>query len=390
MLKSKSRIRYNQIGSNKVEDFVKEVFDGDVHVKRVLSLSNAVLGIITSASLSIALIGKGLAYAKGTLSKHGIKQVDRLLSNIKFNLELYFSFWVSKVIGQRLAVVVALDWTDFDADNHATIALYLVTKHGRATPLIWKTYDKSTLKNNRKQYEQNLLSEFKKYLPNNVSVTVVADRGFGYVEFYDFLDNLGFNYVIRFKSNIEVTNKEGETRLAKAWVPETGRAKKLLDSEVTQQGRNMPVVICVKEKKMKDCWTLASNCSNLKTREIINLYAKRWSIETKFRDQKNLRFGLGLYNVKISSSERRDRLLFLAAMSDFLLTVLGEASEALGYDRTLKANTVKYRTHSLFNQGLMLFDSIPNMPEERLKPLLMKFNQLLEKYKFNKEILSFC
>ncbi len=31
------------------------------------------------------------------------------------------------------------DWTEFDADNQSTIALYLVTKHGRATPLLWKT-----------------------------------------------------------------------------------------------------------------------------------------------------------------------------------------------------------------------------------------------------------
>ena len=32
---------------------------------------------------------------------------------------------------------MALDWTEFDADGHATIALYLVTRHGRAAPLIW-------------------------------------------------------------------------------------------------------------------------------------------------------------------------------------------------------------------------------------------------------------
>jgi hypothetical protein len=30
--------------------------------------------------------------------------------------------------------VVALDWTDFDADNQATIMLSLITDHGRATP----------------------------------------------------------------------------------------------------------------------------------------------------------------------------------------------------------------------------------------------------------------
>jgi hypothetical protein len=28
-----------------------------------------------------------------------------------------------------------MDWTDFDADDQATLALSLVTNHGRATPL---------------------------------------------------------------------------------------------------------------------------------------------------------------------------------------------------------------------------------------------------------------
>ena len=33
-------------------------------------------------------------------------------------------------------------------------------------------------------------------------------------------------------------------------------------------------------------------------------------------------------------------------------------TESLGYDRWLKANTVKRRTHSLFRQGLMLYEHI--------------------------------
>ena len=36
--------------------------------------------------------------------------------------------------------------------------------------------------------------------------------------------------------------------------------------------------------------------------------------------------------------------------------------ESLGYDRWLKANTVKTRTHSLFRQGLMLYEHIPDWP----------------------------
>jgi len=42
-------------------------------------------------------------------------------------------------------------------------------------------------------------------------------------------------------------------------------------------------------------------------------------------------------------------------------------------DRLLKSNTSKTRTHSLFRQGCMLYDLIPNMPEHRLTPLMQNF-----------------
>jgi hypothetical protein len=39
-------------------------------------------------------------------------------------------------------------------------------------------------------------------------------------------------------------------------------------------------------------------------------------------------------------------------------------------DSLLKSNTSKTRTHSLFRQGCMLYELIPNMPEHRLMPLM--------------------
>ena len=62
-------------------NFIATLYEGDLHAKRVLSLANATLGVLTSASLAIHAVGRGLAQALGTLTKHGVKQVDRLLSN---------------------------------------------------------------------------------------------------------------------------------------------------------------------------------------------------------------------------------------------------------------------------------------------------------------------
>ena len=46
-------------------------------------------------------------------------------------------------------------------------------------------------------------------------------------------------------------------------------------------------------------------------------------------------------------------------------------------DRLLKSNTSKTRTHSLFRQGCMLYELIPNMREHRLVPLMQRFAEML-------------
>jgi len=71
-------------------------------------------------------------------------------------------------------------------------------------------------------------------------------------------------------------------------------------------------------------------------------------IEPYFRDIKNQRFGMGLSETHIGTPERRNRLLFISVIVIALLTILGAAGESIGFDRKLKVNTVKTRTHSMF------------------------------------------
>ena len=75
-MRPKSALRRNEIN-----EFITRLYDGDLHAKRVLSLANGTLGVLSSASLAVHAVGQGLAQAQGTLSKHAVKQVDRLLSN---------------------------------------------------------------------------------------------------------------------------------------------------------------------------------------------------------------------------------------------------------------------------------------------------------------------
>ena len=68
----------------------------------------------------------------------------------------------------------------------------------------------------------------------------------------------------------------------------------------------------------------------------------------------------------------------LIAFAIALHTLFGAAGEALGYDRYLKSNTTKRRTHSLFRQGCMLYELIPTIPEVR--SLIERFTTMLAEF----------
>lgn len=234
---------------NVIRNQMNKIFDKDMHLKRQHSLADAALGLLNSDSLQLHAFGEGLALGKGLNKKHTTKQIDRLLSNSKLDNWIIAEYWVPYVIGERKAIEVALDWTSFRHDSQQTLCLNLLTKHGRATPLLWK------------------------------SVT--------------------------------------HTQLVK--------------------------------------------------------------------DQ---RFGFGLAKTHIKSPERRDRLFFIVAIAYVLFTLLGAAGEQLGFDRKLKVNTVKTRTHSLIRQGMFYYDFFRHFSDQEKRLLLDRFHDLLQQHQFWDMILA--
>lgn len=248
--------------------------------------------------------------------KYAIKQVDRLLSNIKLNVWSLFDYWVPYVVAERKEAVVSMDWTEFDADDHSSIVLSMQTSHGRNTPLLWKTHKKSQLKNLHNANEDELLWKLKTSLPDDVTVTVVADRGFGDTALFALLeDALEFNYLIRFKDNILLCPVGGDLKKAKQWLTPSGRIRTLKDVELTAQRLPVVRIFCCKKADMKEAWLLASNRRDLGAADVLKLYGKRWGIKSSFRDIKDYKFGMGMADTHISSTERRDRLFLFSALA---------------------------------------------------------------------------
>lgn len=369
-----------------IRDFVHGVLAEEIHAKRVESIANAVTGVTRASTLSVQMIGHGYASALDKNSKHAIKQVDRLLSNAKVVVWDLFGTWVPYVLADRAEAIVAIDWTDFEPDDHVTCTAQLITNHGRSTALVWKTIPKSELEGQRNLVEDQVIERLHSAAPPHVDITLLADRAFGDQARYEHLTQLGWDYVIRFRECILVHHGE-ETKPASAWVPKGGRALRLVGAAVTHKKSVIGAVVVVKKAKMQEAWCLATNRTDTAA-EIVKLYSRRFTIEETFRDEKDLRFGMGLSATHIRDCGRRDRLLFLSALAHALVTLLGAAAEAIGYDRLMKANTVKTRTHSLFRQGTYWFSRIPSMSVERLAPLLQALEKQLAQHRVFKQLFG--
>lgn len=259
--------------SSRTDSLLHHLFDSELHAKTLLSLHGAVLGTLHCAQAGVALIGRGLAYARGLSIKHAVKQVDRLLSNPRLDPIELTPAWVTYVVAARSQIVVAFDWTEFALDGHSTVVLSMITKGGRATPLLWRSVP--TEKIQRIAAEDELLERLRAAIPKQIRITLLADRGFGNQDCYSFLEALGIDYIIRFKESTSVSQGDGELKPAREYILKNGRANSILNAQVTTDRKKVAQVVCKHAKGCKQAWCLASSRADLLASEIVNLYANR-------------------------------------------------------------------------------------------------------------------
>ncbi len=142
-----------------------QAFGADLHGLRVVSLANGVAGVLNAAVLSVHAIGRAYAELSHTSPKNGVKQVDRMLSNDGLDLERILRAWARFVIGTHPSVVIAMDWTDFEAGRpHDSLRLPgddARPSHARGL----KTVKKSKLAGRQARLELEMVERLGSWLP---------------------------------------------------------------------------------------------------------------------------------------------------------------------------------------------------------------------------------
>ena len=145
------------------------------------------------------------------------------------------------MVGERTEIVVSMDWTEFDADDHSTWLSACKPTMAAVLRCCGKPIENRCSKGNAMPMRKSCSPNSKQTPPEGIFVTVVADRGFGYMEPFERLEQeLGFAYIIRFKGKYFGWLPVGEQVPARDRLTPTGRTR-TLKSEVELTGQRQPV-----------------------------------------------------------------------------------------------------------------------------------------------------
>jgi len=300
-----------------------------------------------SRCIGVAAIARGIP---GPVAiKHKIKLIDRFLGNNRIAIEKAAKPLINWLANSRKRLLIALDWTDLHDKKHQALFASVILGN-RAIPVLWRVVEKQNPRYSQNQEEERLLEKLKNLIPEGMEAIIVADRGFGRVELFKKLELLGFKYIIRVSGTAWINSQQFTGTLQCFPV----RLNQLIDfgQVLYHKKEKYPVRLIYQfAPGQEEPWFLVTNL-DWEAKRIPKAYGHRMEIEEKFKDFKNLRTGLGLRGVILSTACRYERLLLVIVYAYFHLLLAGAYGEAKGYHRKLVASsTTKRRVLGLWQVG---------------------------------------
>ena len=321
----------------------------DLRLSQRKTLADLVVGAMRCRRVSLADMGR--AMVSRTSAKHRIKRIWRFLRNERVTVAdgaRALLLLAAKASAGRL--VVAVDWVDVRRDHVLRAAAPL---RGRSVPLLAAAHRTGRLRRSQNALEEAFFALLKSLLPKGTDVVIVADRGFGRAELARTLQTLGLGYVIRVRGDVHFAG-EGHTGALGAVALRRGAHRDLGFGAYRQYRPVRQRVVAFWRTRENGPWFLATDRA-WGWRKVVQAYGLRMQIEELFRDEKNLRFGWGLRQSRLSTPERLERLLLVLAFAYLFLLLLGLVCEATHRPGTWSAtNAARRRQASAFFVGRIM------------------------------------
>ena len=313
-----------------------------MHAVRAAALLGAVQALLISRRL--ILIELARAWPGAERVRAPLKCVDRLLGNLHLQQErvpLYAAMASWLIRHDRPLIVI--DWSELRDDNRWHVLRAGIPVGGRTLTILEQVYPQALAGSPRA--ENPFLKQLKMLVPAHVRPIIVTDAGFR-SPWFRALTKLGWDYVgrLRHRNRIKLAETAEWFDNRKLYEYANGKAQRFSNVTMvadnpwisdlalyqrskrgryclTRRGSRSQSRRSVKaETRERDPWLLVTSpgLTDLTTKQIVNIYARRMQIEESFRDLKCARYGCAFDYSLTRHPDRLMILLLIHALATFV------------------------------------------------------------------------
>lgn len=287
------------------------------------------------------------------------RRIRRFFSEFSFDITILIPFVLS-LFSLKGQLILILDRTNWQwGKKEINILLLSVAYRGIGIPLFWSvTGSKGSSSTSERIHI--LKQVLQKIGPRRIQA-FLADREFIGDDWFRFLKKSKIPFVIRIKKNTLATGIRAYPIPVLTLWKNRGRSKSVINAPVLIWG-NLLYVSIRQGKGAKEPIIVVSN----KTfKDALNLYQRRWEIETLFGCLKTR--GFRMEDTHMTSPEKIEKLLFVLAIAFCWAYKIGTIKDA--------ENPIPKKNHgrmskSLFRLGLDYFRSAILFIEKRMREFL--------------------
>jgi hypothetical protein len=272
------------------------------------------------------------------------RRIQRFFKIFNFSQKLVAKFVLKKIPLTKYTLSMDRTNWQFGKLNINILAVGIVYKK-IAFPIAWTLVDKKGNSNTEERIK--IMEKVLEIIPKEKIENLLADREFIGKKWFSWLIDHEISFVIRIKDNFKITRR-GQTRAIKT----SFRCVKDLQSMAIKESLEIcGVKLFVTGTRVKGefCIVVSQNSQE----KSINIYLKRWAIETFFGCIKSK--GFNMENTHMTDKKRISKLLALVIIAFTWAHFMGEF---LNNSKPIKIKNHGRKSISLFHLGLNFLQRI--------------------------------
>lgn len=291
-------------------------------------------------------------YFEGIKDESQEQRVRRFFAGQEINQKTFAKAIIDVFYGNVLKMHIIIDRTNWKFGNTDINYLVLAARIGNQTfPLFWTMLDHRG--NSNTAQRMDLLDQFIEVFGTETIQSLTGDREFIGDEWIQYLGKNKVPFFIRVRSNMLVTDNNGEHKHIKEFFNETKRSsitREMYGQNLMFVGKKMPKTEARTEESKNEGEKEGHDeyliiCSNVHNpNHVFDTYKTRWNIEMLFKYLKSA--GFNLEDTHMRDPERLEKLMSLLSVATIM------CFKTSIFKKTKRKETVNCNELSLFARGL--------------------------------------